>query len=666
MKRFLTTTFIILALATSIVSVMSVGAHIVHAANAPAAAADGGASGNPNILSSADTGNVMGSVMTWFVSLFAELVGIAMIALNYAMYYTVLNMGNYVSHLSAIGVTWRILRDLGNIMLIFGFLAVGITTILNVNWYGGGKKMLPTLLIVAVFLNFSLFISEAVIDAGNLFATQFYTQISGGPGNLPTAATLNNEGISDTIMSQFGLAQFYGGVTKNPDSLLHNAPWYTGFLMIILFLTLAFVLFALAFILIARFVVLILLIIVAPIGFAGLVVPKLDNTAQKWWSTLFEQTITAPVLLLLLYIALAVITDANFLTGFSSGNNAAAQSAGWLGLATGQIGGFASVFLPFLVGMGLLVAVVMVSKRMSAFGGGVATKWAGALTFGATGWAMNRTVGRAAYYASRGIRQNKTLNKINAATGRLATRGFDRVGTASFDVRGTGVLKTADINAGTVAKDGFAGARTRSIKDHKEEVKKIEEAYKDKGSDRFIPKIKADNAEAFRKAQQEEATAKKAKEEAQARLIRLNSIVDGSPEHEIALDEAENKLRSAESDLARVVKKRADAETATMLTETELKSAADTRMGAEIKKGKTAYAEGISKWYAQPIGLFAYGPSSGAATRKIKESLKDKSPDAKLAEAVREAAKIAEPATGTTDDAKPKDEAPTPAAEPHA
>ena len=53
----------------------------------------------------------------------------------------------------------------------------------------------------------------------------------------------------------------------------------------------------------------------APIGFAGLAIPMLSKYAGQWWSSLFEQTITAPVLLLMLYIALAVITDVHFLTG---------------------------------------------------------------------------------------------------------------------------------------------------------------------------------------------------------------------------------------------------------------------------------------------------------------------------------------------------------------
>jgi len=76
------------------------------------------------------------SVMIWIMSLFAWLVGVAAITLDNVVYYTVVTMGDYVHKLSAVGVTWRILRDLGNIMLIFGFLAAGIATILNVDMYG--------------------------------------------------------------------------------------------------------------------------------------------------------------------------------------------------------------------------------------------------------------------------------------------------------------------------------------------------------------------------------------------------------------------------------------------------------------------------------------------------------------------------------------------------
>ena len=72
--------------------------------------------------------------MQLIMNLFAWLLGVAAITLDNAVYYTVVTMGNYVNNLSAVGIVWQVLRDIGNIVLIFGFLAIGITTILNVNW----------------------------------------------------------------------------------------------------------------------------------------------------------------------------------------------------------------------------------------------------------------------------------------------------------------------------------------------------------------------------------------------------------------------------------------------------------------------------------------------------------------------------------------------------
>ncbi|MDP2655016.1 MAG: hypothetical protein Q8P17_00410, partial [bacterium] len=418
MKRFFTTSFVILALIVGTAG----AAPAVHAQfgsldttegqNAPSAEEQ--ASVNIPGISTPDPAaektvtplppgppndSIFASVMQWIMSLFAWLVGVAAITLDNAVYYTVVTMGTYVNNLSAIGVAWQVLRDIGNIVIIFGFLAIGITTILNVNWYGGGFKMLPMLLVAAVFLNFSLFLSEAVIDTGNLFATQFYTQINGGQ---PAGAknfdllSIKNEGISNKIMGQLGLQTIYGNAITNPQVFKSGNSFIIGFMGSILFLITAFVLFSLAFILIARFVILIFLIILAPIGFAGLAIPQLKGTADKWWHKLFEQTITAPILLLLLYIALAVITDVQFLTGFGIAEGAKESNGFWLGfIANGNLQGFAGIMLSFLVAMGLLLAVVILSKKLSAFGAAGATKLAGALSFGAVSLGARATLGSA-------------------------------------------------------------------------------------------------------------------------------------------------------------------------------------------------------------------------------------------------------------------------------
>ena len=499
MRRFFTTSIIALSLLTSIVGA---GAPIAYAAVGEPCTASNGARGTLtagdicNVLATdsnaADAANgvtvdqaaaqtptsfgstvddILGSVMSKILSIFAWLLGVAMVTLDSAVYYTVVKMGDYVQNLKAVGIAWRILRDIGNIALIFGFLAVGITTILNVDWYGGGKKFLPSLLIAAVFLNFSLFMTEAVIDTGNLFATQFYTQINGGTpagaklsagsnvtsisGVTSIASSIGDEVISQKIMNTLGLQSLYGAA-RDPSKQVFKGDNITfiSLMGILLFIVAAFVMFSLAFILIVRFVALIFVIILSPVGFAGYAIPQLASTSKKWLDTLTEQTITAPILLLLLYIALAVITDENFLGFGVSGPD----YTGFIQNTSGgfNLSGLASALLSFSVAMGLLLSVTYFSKKLGAMGGDWATKTAGKLSFGATAWA-GRTSG--------GWLANKTARKLRGtAFGRIPlvgtglVKGLDSIGSASFDVRGTGALKNfpgGGIDAGKAQKGGY-------------------------------------------------------------------------------------------------------------------------------------------------------------------------------------------------------------------
>lgn len=398
-----------------------------------------------------------GWVMVKIMSLFAWLLGVAAITLDNVVYYTVVKMGSVVNDIDAIGFTWRILRDIGNIALIFGFLAIGLSIILNSDLYGWSKNLLPKLLIVAVAMNFSLFVAEAVIDAGNLFATQFYMQINGGNPAEPTGysadlyfRTVGNgqvtrEGISNKIMGQLGMQTIYGGAITNNLVLKANNQFFIGFMGIILFTVTAFVMFALSFMLVARFIALVFVIILAPIGFAGFAIPQLEGIARQWRSALIDQTITAPIMLLMLYVALAVITDVNFLTGFCETSKTSSNPGcrpDWLGFVGGNFDGFASMMLSFLVAMGLLLAVVVLSKKLGAFGSAWATRSAGRVVGGFVGYGIAgglSLAGRTAIglparalnsqrmqaWASKGG-VGGTFAKVGAFTGRkLENRTFD-------------------------------------------------------------------------------------------------------------------------------------------------------------------------------------------------------------------------------------------------
>ncbi|MDE1919336.1 MAG: hypothetical protein KGH56_01420 [Patescibacteria group bacterium] len=439
------------------------------------------AQGNPSANTPMDFGSsslndAIAYMFSLLMTLFAWLLGVAMVVLDGTVYYTVVTMGNYINNLSAIGVAWRIFRDIGNIALIFGFLAIGITTIMDVEWYGGRFKMLPMLLVAAVFLNFSLFMTEAVIDAGNLFATQFYTQINGGiPAGSKFASTgVLHETISNKIMSQLGLQTLYGDALTDSGLFKAGNTTLIGLLGILLFIVAAFVMFSLSFILIARFVYLIYLIIISPLGFAGFAIPQLEATSKRWMHDLFDQTLTAPILLLLLYIALAVITDVNFISGFG----APPDYAGFIpnGDTRFDLPGFVSMLLTFLVAMGLLLLVTIQAKKLSAFGGEWAMKTAGKLSFGLTAAGMRGTGGWAMQRASQGWRK-MGLSRA-PVVGRAVSGLLDRGAKASFDVRGAtiaGGLKALKVEAGDAQKGGFRKWEEERIKEREKYAKSLEQ-----------------------------------------------------------------------------------------------------------------------------------------------------------------------------------------------
>jgi hypothetical protein len=438
------------------------------AAATPTASAPGAKVPTPPSLPKFTGDSIFGTVMIWVMGLFSWLLGIAVLSLDYSVYYTVVNMGFYIGQLNVVGEVWTVLRDIANILLIFGFLVVGISTIISYDLYGGWTKMIPKLIIAAILINFSLFFAQAIIDVGNLFATQFYTQINGGipAGNKGLAG----EGISSAILKNLGMATLY-----KPDStVLAKLPEqaFVGLMGTILFLVASFVMFALALMLVARFVILLFLIILAPIGVAGWAIPQLSGLGRSWWNMLFEQTVTAPVLLLLLYIALRIITAPTFLTGLSG--NTRPDWYGFLKNSETSLQGFAGLLLSFIIAMGLLMVVIIASKRLSAFGAGWATVTAGKLSFGASAWAGRTTVGWAATRAGKGLGRTWVARVPVAGTGLV--KGLDRIGKSSFDVRGTTALKNfpgGAIDAGKAQKGGYQADLKARIKTREEYAENI-------------------------------------------------------------------------------------------------------------------------------------------------------------------------------------------------
>jgi hypothetical protein len=341
---------------------MEIGIAYTSRAHAQAASSTTGTnpSGDQGLVSSG-----LEQLMEWVSQLFAGFVYFGGVALNASAYYSIVKMGEFVGGQSALQAAWATFRDIGNIVLLFGFVAIGFQTILQADTHHT-RQRLVLLVIVAMTINFSSLVARGVIDVGNITAFQFYKAFNGGAA--PSGSDFTDHGIADKFVA----------ATKAQTTLAHTVPGtglgtvsITYFLSIILYVIVAFVLFSLAFLFISRFVILTFLIVISPLAFAALVLPRFGSQAKKWWDTLLGNTFVAPITMLLLLISMKLVESPAFVsaTGGSGTNLGDYTSASW-----------ANSFLAFAIITGFFVASLLIAKQLSAFGANWAVNAGGRIT----------------------------------------------------------------------------------------------------------------------------------------------------------------------------------------------------------------------------------------------------------------------------------------------
>ncbi|MFA6095938.1 MAG: hypothetical protein WC767_03815, partial [Candidatus Paceibacterota bacterium] len=198
---------------------------------------------------------------------------------------------NYIYDSAAVNVGWSIFRDICNIIFIFFLIFTGIQTILglqNINT----KQIVMNVIIAAVLINFSLYITKFAIDLSNIFAGWFMQGIANLTGGASVGESLR------TVLSLNKLDEF-GGASITNSSLLRVAV-----IMLPLRAIAIYVIFKVAFLFLGRTISFVFLLITAPIGFVGHLVGPLKEYAKKWRDDLAKDCFMAPIFLLLLYITL--------------------------------------------------------------------------------------------------------------------------------------------------------------------------------------------------------------------------------------------------------------------------------------------------------------------------------------------------------------------------
>lgn len=380
---------------------------------------------------------------------------------------------DFIRNDSFVSFGWVIVRDIANTAFIFVLLYIAIMTILQAGGTGM-KELVVSLIIAALFVNFSLYITRFVIDISNVVATEFYNKIGFAPEDVPSQMLIQGKPVRSISAAFSGRAAamdlgMKDEISKDTDSSRRALRTIAlGLSACILYFVGFFILLSAGFLFFARAIALWFVMIFAPLAFVAVIIPGgAKKIWGKWSSTLVSQALMAPIFLFFLYLIFAFMNP----EVFGAQKNLITYS-GRLDQTAGN-GGIASVLindeLPYIILMGMLVAALGIAREMAGKIGSTTEKYG---KLGVGGVVAGAAAG-AAYAGRRYIGGNiNSYLKQTDAEGRTreerlrssrfgrATLGvLDSGRKGSWDVRGAGA---AGYTVGSVMKQGGLGFSTPS------------------------------------------------------------------------------------------------------------------------------------------------------------------------------------------------------------
>ena len=303
---------------------------------------------------------------------------------------------------------WAILRDMVNVAFIFALLVIAFDMVLGRN-DGNAKAKLLKVILVALTINFSLFMTYFVIDASNITARIFYNRI-----NVDSSSAISgNSGVAGNSEASQALKEFvdaFGGDVKSPSvALLSNiepqriitnsgqggANFFTRFLVIFaaggMNIMIIGIFLSLTLLFLGRTIGLIFTGVVAPLAFASLILPDSIKNAKyvgfsNWLSGLINMSFMAPVFLFFLFLIITFTNDTGVLATITKPNSG----------QTNVIAIILQVAIPFAFIAGLLSTAKAITTSLAGeVGGKIAAIASKALGAAATGAAVVATGGAA-------------------------------------------------------------------------------------------------------------------------------------------------------------------------------------------------------------------------------------------------------------------------------
>ena len=208
---------------------------------------------------------------------------------------------------------WTFSRDFVNMFFILILVFIGLATILRIKDYEA-KKLLPTLIIIALLINFSSILVGFVVDMGNILTHVFLPEI-----NIDFV-----KGIVNLTFGWIGDAVREIGEIFTVESIAKGISEFFRFLIqlfitfaihpivtIIFYIIAILVYLIVIFIFFVRVIALWILTILAPFAFAAYILPNTRSWWTKWWQSLIQWSFVTVPLAFFLFLSQKIMTGAN-------------------------------------------------------------------------------------------------------------------------------------------------------------------------------------------------------------------------------------------------------------------------------------------------------------------------------------------------------------------
>lgn len=353
---------------------------------------------------------------------------------------------------------WGIVRDISNLLFIFLLLWSGISTITGLGNFDA-KKAVANIIIVAILINFSLFISKAIIDVGNVTARVLYNSIEvtikDDKGEIVKSSTGETQ-ISASLVAQFDPQKLlYVQGSNDFDSTV-------GIVVVLIAsavnIIMMYAFLAVSFVFIGRIAGLWLAMIFSPLALMSFALPaSLKSKLGKYgWDGWLENITTlsfmAPVFVFFMYLILMLANIKNIFS-VSSENDLIMKMIG--------------ILIPFSIIIVLILEAKTRAIKMSGEIGQMINKYAGVAVGAAAGVATGglamagrATVGKWAGEMAQSQKVKDWAAK-NPTVGKLALKTFDTASKSNMDLRKTAVGNFAKDKTGMNFDNKFASGAVK-------------------------------------------------------------------------------------------------------------------------------------------------------------------------------------------------------------